>query len=60
MTHRDGLSRLSDSVAHGFRCPALPRRTSYPTDRIRDLYGSLSALLGISAAGRKRRDEAVR
>ncbi len=27
MTHRDGLPRLSDSVAHASRCPASPRRT---------------------------------
>ena len=27
MTHRDGLPRLSDSVARALRCPASPRRT---------------------------------
>ncbi len=28
--------------------PHRPRRPSYPTDRLRDLYGSLSTLLGMS------------
>ncbi len=27
MTHRDGLPRLLDGVAHALRCPASPRRT---------------------------------
>ncbi len=27
MTHRDGLPRLSDGVAHALRCPASPQRT---------------------------------
>ncbi len=27
MTHRDGLPRLSDGVAHASRCPASPQRT---------------------------------
>ncbi len=31
--------------------PHRPRRPSYPADRLRDLYGSLSALLGIIPYG---------
>ncbi len=27
MTHRDGLPRFSDGVAHALRCPASPQRT---------------------------------
>ncbi len=31
--------------------PHRPRRPSYPADRLRDLYGTLSALLGIIPYG---------
>ncbi len=36
-----GASESLDDVPHRLRLP------SYPADRLRDLYGSLSALLGI-------------
>ncbi len=42
MTHRDGFPRLSARSA--WRGDP----GSYPADRLPDLYGSLSALLGIS------------
>ncbi len=37
--------RASESLAD---VPHRPRLPSYPADRLHDLYGSLSALLGIS------------
>ena len=45
MTHRDGFPRLSARVARGL--PPYP--PVGPTHRLPDLYGSLSALLGIRA-----------
>ena len=59
MTHRDragepsagesvGASESLDDAPHRPRLPSYP--PVGPTDRLRDLYGSLSALLGIRFA----------
>ncbi len=59
MTPRDGFPRFSARSAWANRrrasesladVPHRPRLPSYPADRPRDLYGSLSALLGINLA----------
>ncbi len=42
--NRRRASESFDDVPHRLRLP------SYPADRLRDLYGSSSALLGINAA----------
>ncbi len=55
MTHRDGFPRFSASTRVVRRCKgiashALRRPPIGPTDRLPDLYGSLSTLLGISGS----------
>ena len=60
MTHRDGVGDPTEGASESLAdAPHRRRLASYPADRPRDLYGSLSALLGMTAIC-SRFDDAIR